>query len=66
MSEQDMTYRAAVDEIESILKKIEEQDIDVDELSSELKRVSELLRICRKKLHTADKEIEKIIREMED
>ena len=66
VSENDLTYRAAVDEIEAILEKIEEQDIDVDELSSKLKRVSELLRICRKKLHTADKEVEKILREMEE
>ena len=65
MSDQEISYRDAVDEIETILGKIEEQDIDVDELSLKLKRVSELIRTCRKKLHTAEKEVEKILREME-
>ncbi|MFA5815143.1 MAG: exodeoxyribonuclease VII small subunit [Bacteroidales bacterium] len=60
-----VTYRMAIEEIESILKKIENQDLDVDDLGTKLKRVNELVRICKKKLHTAEKEVEKILGEME-
>lgn len=65
MEDKNVTYRVAIEEIESILKKIENQDLDVDDLSNKLKRVNELLKICKKKLHTAEKEVEKILGEME-
>lgn len=65
MEEKAVTYKMAIEEIESILKRIERQDLDVDDLGNKLKRVNELVRICKKKLHTAEKEVEKILGEME-
>ena len=65
MEEKGVSYRAALEEIESILKKLESQELDVDDLAGKLKRVNELVRICRKKLHSAEKEVEKILGEME-
>ncbi|MFO7616780.1 MAG: exodeoxyribonuclease VII small subunit [Bacteroidales bacterium] len=65
MTGNELSYRQAVDEIEQILARIESQELDVDELGVNLKRVVELIRICKKKLHTANKEVEKIFREME-
>ncbi|TSA33333.1 MAG: exodeoxyribonuclease VII small subunit [Porphyromonadaceae bacterium] len=65
MDDKVVTYRMAIEEIESILKKIENQDLDVDDLGTKLKRVNELVRICKKKLHQAEKEVEKILGEME-
>jgi exodeoxyribonuclease VII small subunit len=64
MEDKSVTYRIAIEEIESILRKIENQDLDVDDLGAKLKRVNELLKICKKKLHTAEKEVEKILGEM--
>lgn len=65
MEDKKVTYRMAIDEIESILKKIENQDLDVDDLGTKLKRVNELIKICKNKLHAAEKEVEKILGEME-
>ena len=65
VEKQEMTYRQAIKEIETILGKIENQDLDVDELAEKLKRVNELIRLCKKKLFTAEKEVEKILKEME-
>jgi exodeoxyribonuclease VII small subunit len=65
MEEKVVTYRMAIEEIEAILKKIEKQDLDVDDLGAKLKRVNELVSICKKKLHSAEKEVEKILGEME-
>lgn len=65
MEDKVMSYRMAIEEIESILKKIENQDLDVDDLGNKLKRVNELVKICKKKLHSAEKEVEKILGEME-
>jgi exodeoxyribonuclease VII small subunit len=65
MEEKTVSYRMAIEEIESILKKIENQALDVDDLSSKLKRVNELVKICKKKLFTAEEEVEKILGEMD-
>lgn len=65
MEDKTVTYRMAIEEIEAILKKIENQDLDVDDLGAKLKRVNELVRVCKKKLHSAEKEVEKILNEME-
>ena len=66
MATKDISYKQAVEEIESILAKIEKQELDVDELAGKLKRVTELIKTCKKKLHTAESEVEKILKEMED
>lgn len=61
----ELSYNQAIGEMEKILSKIENQDLDVDELADQLKRVNELIRICKKKLLTAEKEVEKILKEMD-
>ena len=58
-------YGDAVEEIESILNKIENEELDVDELTTKVKRVSELLNICKEKLHTTEQEVEKILKDID-
>lgn len=62
---ENITYSTAIDEIESILSAIENEDIDVDELSEKIKRASELLKFCKTKLRTTEKDIEGIFEEMD-
>ncbi|MEX0986560.1 MAG: exodeoxyribonuclease VII small subunit [Bacteroidales bacterium] len=63
MAKQDITYKAAITEIELILGKIEEGELDVDELTKNVKRVTELLTICRDKLQKTESEVTKILKE---
>jgi len=56
-----LKYEEAVSEIEHILEKIEEGKMGVDDLAEKVKRVSELLKFCRKKLYSTEEEIDKII-----
>jgi len=58
-------YGDAVTEIESILDKIENEELDVDELTTKVKRVSELLSVCKEKLHSTEEEVEKILKDIE-
>jgi len=58
-------YQQAIEEIEAILRQIENQELDVDDLGDKLKRVNHLIQLCKKKLYTAEKEVEKILKEME-
>ena len=63
MTKKEMSFNDAVAEIEAILKKIETGILDVDRLSESVKRASELIKICQKKLRDAEVEIEKIFSE---
>ncbi len=61
-----ITYQEALDEIEDILAKIENEELDIDELSEKVNRVSFLLKFCKEKLHKTNAEVEKILGEMEE
>ena len=57
----DITYDAAIREIEDILQKIESGELSVDGLTENVKRVASLLDTCMKKLKTTEQEIQKVI-----
>ena len=61
-----LTYQEALNEVEDILAKIENEELDIDELSEKVKRVSFLLKYCKDKLHKTNEEVEKILGEMEE
>ena len=65
MEKKKLTYTEAISEIESILGKLENEELDVDQLTENIKRVSFLLKFCKEKLSTTEKEIQGIIDEME-
>ncbi len=62
---EEFSYQDAITEIETILEKMENEELDVDVLSSRIKRVSQLIKLCREKLHKTEQEVEKILDEME-
>ena len=64
MPKTEISYQDAVHEIEETIRKIESGELNVDQLTDKVKRVSVLLEICRKKLKTAEAEIVKIIEGM--
>ena len=61
MTKEKINYDTAVSEIEAILEKIEEGDLGVDELAEKVKRVSQLLKICRDRLQATEEQINKIL-----
>lgn len=65
MTKKNISYNEAMAEIELILRKIEQEELDVDDLSEKVKRVSGLIKLCKEKLHTTEQEVEKVLREME-
>jgi len=64
MAKKDFSFNEAVSEIEKILRNIESGDLDVDKLSVEVKKASELIRQCQKKLKTAEEEINNIFKDL--
>ncbi len=65
MEEKKMSYKEAMTEIESIVEKLEDNQLDVDELSGKVKRVSELIAFCKSKLHETEEEVEKILKSID-
>ena len=66
MEEKKLNYKEAMAEIESIVTKLEDNQLDVDELSEKVKRVSELIAFCKSKLHDTEEEVEKILKSIDN
>jgi len=59
------TYTQAKKELEEIVTSIELGELDVDALTDKVKRASELITFCKNKLTVTDKELQKILDEIE-
>lgn len=56
-----INYTEAIVELESIVSDIENASIGVDELSEKVKRAAELIKFCRSKLTSTEKEVNSIL-----
>ncbi len=61
MAKKAIKYEEAISQINEIVQKIRSGEISVDELSAEVKRATELITLCRERLHKAEKEVQSII-----
>ncbi|MCF8295316.1 MAG: exodeoxyribonuclease VII small subunit [Bacteroidales bacterium] len=59
-----VSYSEAVQQIESILTKIEKDELDVDQLAENVKEVSQLIAFCKEKLYQTEEEVNNILKEM--
>ena len=66
MSEKIVTYKDALEELEEIVNGIESEEIDVDELAKKVERASKLLTVCSEKLRKTEKEVDKIIEQLNE
>ncbi len=60
----DIPYTEAILELEEIVSSIENEDVNVDELSVKVKRAAELIKICKAKLHNTEEEVNSILKEI--
>lgn len=58
-----MKYEAALAELQAIVRKMENDELDIDQMSDQLKRAQELIKLCKDKLTKTDEEIKKILAE---
>jgi exodeoxyribonuclease VII small subunit len=65
MAKKVFSFNEAVKDIEKILQNIESGKLDIDRLSDEVKRATDLIRQCQKKLRTTEEEINSIFRDLE-
>ncbi|HIS34581.1 MAG TPA: exodeoxyribonuclease VII small subunit [Candidatus Avirikenella pullistercoris] len=55
-----MSYQEAVEEVNAILDRLNNEELDIDQLSKEVKRATELINLCKGKLRKAQEEVEKV------
>lgn len=56
-----MKYDDAVRELELIVRRMENDELDIDSLGEQLNRAQELIAHCKSKLSNTDSEIKKIL-----
>jgi exodeoxyribonuclease VII small subunit len=61
--EQTLKYEAAIAELQTIVRKMENDELDIDQMADQLKRAQELIKLCKDKLTKTDIEIKKILTE---
>jgi exodeoxyribonuclease VII small subunit len=67
MTKSKLTYTEAVTELEKILTELEgNTDVNMEIISEKVKRAAELMEFCKKQLHELDKELEKMMSELDD
>ena len=59
----EIKYEAALAELQTIVNKMENDELDIDQMSEQLKRAQELIKLCKDKLTKTDEEIKKILAE---
>ena len=61
--EKNFKYVEAVEQLEQIVRKMENDELDIDSLTEELKKAKELIKLCKAKLTATDEEIKKLLEE---
>ena len=59
----ELTYEEAFTELQAIVRRMENDELDIDQMSAQLKRAQDLIALCKEKLTKTDEEIKKILTE---
>ena len=66
MAKEKIKYNDAIEEIESILDKMENNQLDIDDLGENVKRVASLIKLCKEKLTKTEQDVEQILKDIEN
>ncbi|MBU4334174.1 MAG: exodeoxyribonuclease VII small subunit [Candidatus Omnitrophica bacterium] len=59
-------YSKAIKKLEDIIERIENEEIDVDELSDKVKEAVSLIKACKDKIEKAELEVKKVVDGLDD
>ena len=57
-----MKYEEAMRQLQEIVRKMENDELDIDQMTEQLKRAQELIKLCRDKLMKTDEEIRNLVK----
>lgn len=58
-------YAEAIQELETILDKIENDEVDLDDLGAKVERAAALIQLCRQKIERTEFQVKKIVESLE-
>jgi exodeoxyribonuclease VII small subunit len=61
MSEVELSYKEALEELRAIHARLRQDDVDVDRLLEDVQRASDLLAFCRDRLNTLGERLEEVL-----
>lgn len=56
-------YEVAVSQLEEIVERLENNQLGIDEMTAQLKKAQQLIKLCKDRLTKTDEEIQKILGE---
>lgn len=56
-----LSYEESMLELENIVSGIETDQVSIDELSTKVKRATELIKLCKQKLYKTEEDIQKVL-----
>ena len=54
-------YEESIRQIEDIVERLENDEMDIDSLGAELKKAQKLIKLCKDKLTKTEEEVKKIL-----
>ena len=61
MAKKELTYAEAMAEIEKILERLRNEEMNVDGLAAEVKRATELIASCKARLRKTEADVSKVL-----
>ncbi|MFA5261611.1 MAG: exodeoxyribonuclease VII small subunit [Candidatus Omnitrophota bacterium] len=62
----EIKYNKAIEKLEEIIRRIEQEEIDVDELSVKVKEAVELIELCKSKIEKAECEVRQVVQAFQE
>ena len=63
MKKKQMSYEEAMARLEELVRSMEKNELDIDQLSEVLKESQSLIKLCRDKLYKADEQVKQLLNE---
>jgi len=61
----EIKFSEAFKELKTIVNSLEEEELDVEELSAKVERALELIKVCREKIEKTELEVKNILKKFE-
>lgn len=65
MEEKELTYEEAITRLEELVGKMENNELNLDQLGTSLKEAQMLIKMCRDKLYQTETQVNGILKESE-
>ncbi|MBF0479558.1 MAG: exodeoxyribonuclease VII small subunit [Candidatus Omnitrophica bacterium] len=59
------TYKDSMSRLTEIIERIEDENVDVDELSAHVKEAVKLIKTCKEKIEKAELEVKKVVEDLD-